>query len=259
MARRLSVSQLISDWINEQCRCRVGQHFKRLDVITDQFQRPETGPRPWTRFILASRGDRKSLAKRWAPRQVERLERLSRRRYMIPTARGRTEMTHSELLIEEFERIRDAAYPAVNGLSFEELAYRPDSQSNSISWLMWHLTRVQDQAVSALSGSAQIWTANGWFERFALALDPSDTGYGHDPATVGAVTSAAAPLLDYFEDVHQRSVGWVRTLNDAALSSVLDETSVPPMTVEGRLIGVIVDDLQHVGQAAYVRGLVQRR
>lgn len=168
-------------------------------------------------------------------------------------------MPGSEVLIDEFERIRDAVYPAVSGLSVEELAYRPDSQSNSIAWLMWHLTRVQDQAVSALSGTEPVWLANGWFERFALPLDPSDTGYGHDPETVGTVTSSAAPLLDYFEDVHQHTVSWVRSLDDTAMSRVLDQASLPPATVESRLVGVIVDDLQHAGQAAYVRGLVHRR
>ena len=168
-------------------------------------------------------------------------------------------MTKADVLVDQFERIRDAVYPAVNALSFEELAYRPDEQSNSISWLVWHLTRVQDQTVSALMGEEPVWTADGWFDRFALALDPSDTGFGHDPATVGTVTSAATPLLDYFEDVHQRTVGWLSSLDDTALSKVLDDTGHPPVTVESKLNAVIADDLQHVGQAAYVRGLVQRR
>jgi len=168
-------------------------------------------------------------------------------------------MSEADLLIDQFERLRDALYPAVNALSFEELAYRPGEQSNSISWLVWHLTRVQDEVVSSLMGREPIWTANGWFGRFALALDSADTGIGHDSTTVGKVTSSAGPLLDYFEDVHQRTVGWLRSLDDAALSKVVDETSEPPVTVEHKLNTVIVDDLQHVGQAAYVRGLVQRR
>lgn len=168
-------------------------------------------------------------------------------------------MSKADVLVDQFERIRDALYPAVNALSFEELAYRPDDQSNSISWLVWHLTRLQDQVVSSLSGQEPVWTADGWFDQFALPLDPEDTGVGHDAATVGMVTSAAGPLLDYFEDVHQRTVGWLRALDDAALSKVLDDTRDPPVTVEGRLNGVIVDNLEHIGQAAYVRGLVQRR
>jgi uncharacterized damage-inducible protein DinB len=168
-------------------------------------------------------------------------------------------MSRAELLVDQFERVRDAVYPAVNGLSFDELAYRPDDQSNSIAWLAWHLARVQDQVVSSLSGEEPVWTHNGWFERFALELEPTDTGYGHDPAMVGEVTSAAAPLLDYFEDVHERTVAWLRSLDDAALAVVVDETTVPPSTVESKLVDAIVDDLQHVGQAAYLRGMVQRR
>lgn len=168
-------------------------------------------------------------------------------------------MTRADLLIDEFERVRDTLYPAVNGLSIEELAYRPDDDSNSIAWLAWHLTRIQDRLVSSLAGSEQVWTEKEWFDRFSLDLDREDTGYGHDAATAGKVTSSAATLLDYFEDVHQRTVGWIGSLDDAALSKVVDEASVPPSTVESRLVDAIVDDLQHIGQAAYVRGLLLRR
>jgi len=168
-------------------------------------------------------------------------------------------VSEADLLIDLFERIRDAVYPAVNALSVDELAYRPDDQSNSISWLVWHLTRVQDQAVSSFMGREPVWTSDGWFDRFALQLDPGDTGAGHDPATVAKVSSAAGPLLDYFEDVHQRTVAWLRSLDDGALSKVLDDAAVPPVTVGSKLDAVIADDLQHVGQAAYVRGIVQRR
>lgn len=168
-------------------------------------------------------------------------------------------MGDAQLLVDEFERIRDAVYPAVNGLSGDELAFRPSGSSNSIAWLAWHLTRVEDRTVSALSGGEQVWTGSGWFERFGLALDPADTGYGHDPETVGRVTASAASLLDYFEDVHQHTVTWLQQLDDAALSNVLDATAIPPVTVGSRVVDAIVDCLQHVGQAAYVRGLIQHR
>ena len=168
-------------------------------------------------------------------------------------------MTNCNLLVDTFERIRDAVYPAVNGLSPDELTFRPDDQSNSIAWLAWHLTRVQDEAVAGLSGSPSVWMHQGWFDRFALPLDPTDTGYGHDPVTVATVASDANSLLDYFEDVHRRTVSWVRTLDDAALDRVVDDDWDPPVTVAHTLVGVIADDLQHAGQAAYVRGVVQRR
>ena len=165
----------------------------------------------------------------------------------------------TELLVDAFERVRDAVHPAANGLTREELAWRPDPEANSIAWLVWHLTRIQDDHVAGLAGQPQAWTGGGWFERFALPLDPADTGYGHDPATVGLVTAEARTLLDYFEDVHERTLAYLGGLDDDGLGRVVDTSWDPPVTVGVRLVSVVVDDLQHVGQAAYVRGVLQRR
>ncbi len=100
--------------------------------------------------------------------------------------------------------------------------------------------------------------AEGWCERFALPLDVSDTGYGHDPTQAAAVTADASLLLGYFEDVHEKTLAFVRELQDGDLSRVVDRRWDPPVTVAVRLVSVIADDLQHVGQAAYVRGIVER-
>lgn len=167
-------------------------------------------------------------------------------------------MASSDVLVDAFERIRDAVYPAVNDLSADELAFRPDGESNSIGWLVWHLTRIHDDHVAGLRGGEQVWTAGGWSERFALPLDPSDTGYGHGPDDVAKVTADSALLLGYFEEVHENTVAYLRTLSDADLEQVIDPSWDPPVTVGIRLVSVIADDLQHVGQAAYVRGVVKR-
>jgi hypothetical protein len=168
-------------------------------------------------------------------------------------------MTSSDLLADAFERIRDAVYPAVNGLSDDELAFRPDGDSNSIAWLVWHLTRIQDDHIAGLEGTAQVWTTLGWAERFALPLESTDTGYGHGPEDVGTVTADASLLLGYFEDVHDKTLRFVGTLAEADLTRVVDRSWDPPVTVGIRLVSVIADDLQHVGQAAFIRGILQRR
>jgi hypothetical protein len=168
-------------------------------------------------------------------------------------------MLGTELLTDAFERVRDAVYPAVTGLLPEELAIRLDAESNSIAWLVWHLTRIQDDHVAGVAGSEQVWTAAGWVDRFDLPLDVFDTGYGHDPDMVAAVTADASLLLGYFEDVHQRTVAFIGSLDEADLERVVDRSWDPPVTMSARLVSVVADDLQHVGQAAYVRGIVQRR
>jgi len=168
-------------------------------------------------------------------------------------------MTSTQVLADAFERVRDAVHPAVNGLSPDELAFRPDPEANSIAWLVWHLTRIQDDHVAGLDGSKQVWQAGGWAERFALPLDDADTGYGHGPEDVAAVTADAQMLLGYFEAVHERTLQFVGALAEAELDRVVDRNWDPPVTMSVRLVSVIADDLQHAGQAAYVRGILQRR
>jgi len=168
-------------------------------------------------------------------------------------------MNSTDVLVDAFLRIRDAVYPAANGLSPEELVFRPDAESNSIAWLVWHLSRIQDDAVADLDGGEQVWTSGGWAERFGLPLEASDTGYGHDPDQVAKVTADASSLLGYFEAVHERTMGFVESLKDDDLERVVDRSWDPPVTIGVRLVSVIADDLQHAGQAAYVRGILQRR
>lgn len=165
-------------------------------------------------------------------------------------------MTSIELLTDAFERIRDAVHPAVNGLSAEELAHRPGGDSNSIAWLVWHLTRIQDDHVAGVDDGRQVWVVDGWAERFALPLDLTDTGYGHDTDTVGLVVAEAPLLLGYFEDVHSKTQAYVGSLTEDDLDRVVDASWDPPVTLQVRLVSVIADDLQHVGQAAYVRGIL---
>jgi hypothetical protein len=168
-------------------------------------------------------------------------------------------MMSTELLMDAFERIRDAVHPAVNGLSLEELAFRLDAESNSIAWLVWHLTRIQDDHGAELAGSEQVWRENGWVERFDLPLDTADTGYGHGPDESVKVVAPGPLLLGYFEDVHETTMRYVRSLEETDLTRVVDASWDPPVTVSIRLVSVIADDLQHVGQAAYLRGILQRR
>jgi Protein of unknown function (DUF664) len=168
-------------------------------------------------------------------------------------------MSASDLLADAFERVRDAVHPAVTGLSVDDLIFRPLAESNSIAWLVWHLTRIQDDHLAVLDGLEQTWVSKGWVKRFALPLDPTDTGYGHGPEDVSAVVADGDLLLGYFEDVHSRTLDFVRQLSDDDLASIVDDRWDPPVTMSVRLVSVISDDLQHVGQAAYVRGLLLQR
>lgn len=164
-----------------------------------------------------------------------------------------------DLLLDGFGRVRGAVYAAVSDLPSDQLGRRIDPQANSIAWLVWHLTRVQDDHIAAAAGSEQLWTGGGWADRFGLPFDVSDIGYGHSSADVAAVRVATTDLLTgYFEAVHERTVQWVGGLTDADLDRVVDASYDPPVTLAVRLVSILADDLQHVGQAAFLRGVVER-
>jgi uncharacterized damage-inducible protein DinB len=168
-------------------------------------------------------------------------------------------MTHVDLLVDPFGRIRQTVHDAIEGLTPADLVFRPDGEANSIAWLVWHLTRIQDDHIADLAGAEQVWTSSGWAARFRLPLDVSDTGYGHSPLQVAAVTADSEMLGGYHDAVHQATVRFVQRVTESDLDQIVDERWDPPVTLGVRLVSVVSDDLQHVGQAAYVRGLIERR
>jgi len=166
-------------------------------------------------------------------------------------------MRTADLLADAFGRVRYEVHECVDSLSPDQLAYRPDGAANSIGWLIWHLTRIQDDHVAHVAGTEQVWTADGWADRFGLPFLPSATGYGHGSAEVAAVQVASAELLTAYHDaVYQRTLRYLPGLTDQDLDRVVDESWDPPVTLGVRLISVVSDDLQHAGQAAYLRGLI---
>lgn len=168
-------------------------------------------------------------------------------------------MTSAELLTDALGRVRGVVHNAVEGLSPDQLTFRIDGAANSIAWLVWHLTRIQDDHIADVAGLPQVWTEHGWAERFALPFDVADHGYGHSSADVAAVRVESGELLTGYHDaVYEQSVRYLETITDGDLGRVVDRSWDPPVTLGVRLVSVVSDDLQHAGQAAFVRGLVER-
>ncbi|MFJ9717031.1 DUF664 domain-containing protein [Streptomyces sp. NPDC101213] len=167
-------------------------------------------------------------------------------------------MHAKDILIDGYGRVREEVHAAVADLGPDDLAARPAAGANTVAWLVWHLTRVQDDHVADAFGLDQVWLSQDWEERFGLRLPRRDTGYGHSAAQVAEVRVADGGLLTGYHDaVHAQTLRVLRGVGAADLERVVDERWDPPVTLGVRLVSVLSDDLQHVGQAAYVRGLLQ--
>ena len=168
-------------------------------------------------------------------------------------------MTNDQLLIDAYGRIRDGVHRVLDGCPPATLLYRPDPAANPIAWLVWHLTRVQDDHLAELAGTEQVWTRDGWADRFGLPYEPEATGYGHSAQEVGQFSVTSSDLLGgYLDAVHEASCAFLATVGDTDLERIVDRAWEPPVTMGVRLVSVLSDGLQHLGQAAYVRGCAAR-
>ena len=164
----------------------------------------------------------------------------------------------AEILLDAFSRVQQAVHGAVDGLSATDLEVRLDPDANTVGWLLWHLSRVQDDHIADAAGTEELWGTDGWQQRFGL--DVEGIGFGHSAAQVARVRGFGPQLvLDYFDAVHARTRAYVATVSDDDLATVVDDAWDPPVTLGLRLVSVVDDCLQHAGQAAFVAGLLRRR
>ncbi|QGG96067.1 mycothiol transferase [Actinomarinicola tropica] len=167
-------------------------------------------------------------------------------------------MDATEVLVDLYGRLPELVHRAVDGLRPDQLVEAPREGANTIGWLVWHLTRVQDAQVADVAGAKQLWVSDGWAKRFGRSPDPADHGYGHTPEQVASIRPESAELLvEHFEAVHERTMNYVWLLTADDLDRVVDEDWNPPVTLGVRLVSIADDCLQHAGQAAYARGLIE--
>ncbi|MDA1215963.1 MAG: DinB family protein [Chloroflexi bacterium] len=146
---------------------------------------------------------------------------------------------------------------ALEGLTREELMQQPAGPgSNPIGWLAWHLTRVQDGYGSRIAGVEQVWRTQKWYEKFGLEETPPS----YKPETVGTFDPISAELLlEYYEMVKTATVGYIASLSAEDWERQLPQIdpSRPPQTVADGVAIITSDNIQHIGQIAYVRGLIK--
>lgn len=159
------------------------------------------------------------------------------------------------LLADAFTRLIEHVDQLTDGLTDAAAAYRPTTQANSIAWLLWHSARVQDIQIAQIAGVEQVWTREGWVDRFGLDLPAQDSGYGHGPDEVAKVKAPPQRLAGYYRDVHRLTLGYLGGVTAQELARVVDTQWDPPVTASVRVVSILDDCAQHLGQAAYLRGI----
>ncbi|TQL69880.1 uncharacterized protein DUF664 [Nocardioides albertanoniae] len=167
---------------------------------------------------------------------------------------------HQRLLTDGFGRIAATLPGIVDGLSVDDLLWQPYDRANSIAWTLWHIARMEDAQIAPLAGTDEVWTSDGWVERFDLPYERAAMGYGQSTEEVAAFRLEDPTLLTgYYQAVHEATTKLVDGLSEDDLGRIVDEHWNPPVSGAVRLVSIVDDAAQHIGQAAYVKGLLKLR
>jgi hypothetical protein len=168
-------------------------------------------------------------------------------------------MKTAALLIDGYGRMQQLVHRSCDGIGNAGLAFQPAPESNSIAWLVWHLTRIQDDHISAIAGVDQVWITTDWHAQLGMEADEFALGQGDSAEAVAAIQPTdAIALVGYHDEVIGSSIAYLGGIDADELDRIVDVRYTPPVSAGVRLISVLSDNLQHAGQALYVRGIFDR-
>ena len=169
-------------------------------------------------------------------------------------------MSDVDTTIFALQRNWDMVSTAVDGVDDDTLKAMPNSDSNSMAWLVWHMTRVADRFIySRFQETGQLWTAAGWHDRFGMEADPDDFGMGWSTEKVAAWDCPSRDvLMGYYDAVNAAARSYINGLDADGLARRVTAPGPPGSTMSvADALGILLwDNIVHGGQIAYARGFL---
>ena len=169
-------------------------------------------------------------------------------------------MANNGTTLSALNRNWDMVKSAVSDIDESTLSVRPNEDSNSMSWLIWHMARVTDRFIHLrLKNTPQIWSENSWYKKFNMPDEPDDMGMGWTKEQVSAWQAPSKDILmDYFDKANEAASAYISSLSDADMKREIPGTTPPGSMVVDDALGILVwDNIVHGGQVAYLRGFHQ--
>jgi hypothetical protein len=162
-------------------------------------------------------------------------------------------MNAKEMVVASLNQTWSYLNRSLDGLTQEDVAWKPREQCNSIAFILWHTVRVEDYFFTrVLQSKTAVYEADGWMEKLGT---PPDSGYGY---TAEQLQSWPVPKLEdlrgYAEAVRQSSLAYIEQLTPEKMLELV-RPDRPPDTIGRMLIRISTEIALHMGQIDYLRGL----
>ena len=167
-------------------------------------------------------------------------------------------MSDVDTTIFALQRNWDMVSTAVDGVDDDTLKRMPNDESNSMAWLVWHMTRVEDRFIHArFQDAGQLWTAGGWHDKFGMESDPDEFGIGWSTQQVAEWPCPSREvLMGYYDAVNAAARSYIQGLDADGLQRRVPAPGPAGSTMSvADALGILVwDNVVHGGQVAYIRG-----
>jgi DinB family protein len=169
-----------------------------------------------------------------------------------------------ELAKERSRLTREQVLKVVDGLSDEQLAWRPSARAHSMGWTLWHIARCADKFAAEASGTMEIWQRERLADHWGMAdalLGSNGVGTGVDDETAASLRPPRRDLLiDYAQRAFAVLDKFVGQLDPPGIEREHESFFTDgPASVGRALIASMAHDARHLGELEYVKGLLGLR
>ncbi len=165
----------------------------------------------------------------------------------------------SKSIAEALEYSRERLLGSLEGLTDEQIKWRPSDKANSIGSILLHLTRMHDRDLPRCFQQPEVWEAEGWKAKLGLPdpQAPATFESGHTFDAVNGGNARLDQLIDYTTKVRETVLKHLSTADMKDLEKPLEARAHPEWSGAAWLMHAALHESHHQGQIDYLKGLAQ--
>jgi uncharacterized damage-inducible protein DinB len=165
-------------------------------------------------------------------------------------------MEIKEYMLVQVESFKGSVDRMLNGLTQQEITWRPSSGSNSIGLILFHVIKSEDSTIqSTLQGKKMLWETEKWYEKLNLPVTEGGAHYTADQVNDFKVPMLK-DLLAYMDAARAKTIEYVKKVDVKELDRTIKVVwGKGESTIGGVFAFHLAHVTRHIGECSYIRGL----
>jgi uncharacterized damage-inducible protein DinB len=164
-------------------------------------------------------------------------------------------MELKEYIRQEFDGLERGTKRVLDGLTQDEVTWRPACGCNSIGLILFHTARSEDSFIQGrLKSKPEVWKTGKWSKKLNVAETEAGAHYTAEQVNAFAVPKLE-DLLDYYAAVRAQTMSYLKTMTAAAFDKKIKMPYFGEVALAAIFSLIVNHSSQHIGEISYLRGL----